>query len=87
VQELFSALMSQEPRSYSMNYDLIGAYKIGSKFGWAGYNKEGNTWTVDAQTGQQLEADRMARNVKNGRPASPVEIKTDKKDSELESPH
>ena len=37
-----------------MNYDLIGAYKTGSKSGWAGYNKEGNTWTVDAQTGQQL---------------------------------
>jgi hypothetical protein len=31
-----------------MNYDLIGAYKTGSKSGWAGYNKEGNTWTVEA---------------------------------------
>jgi len=70
-----------------MNYDLIGAYKTGKKSEWAGYNKEGNTWPVDAHTGQQLEADRMARNVKNGRPTSPVEIKKDKKDSALENPH
>ena len=68
-----------------MDYDLIGAYKTVSKTGWAGYNKEGNTWSVEANTGQQLEADRVARNVKNGRPASPVEIKKDEKNSALES--
>ena len=76
--------MNPEHRSDFMDYDLIGAYKTTSKTGWAGYNKEGNTWSVEANTGQQLEADRVARNIKNGQPASPIEIKKDEKDREQE---
>lgn len=68
-----------------MNYDLIGAYNSESKTGWSGYNKEGNTCPVDANTGQHLEYDRVARNLKNGRPASPVKIKKAEKDNKAGS--
>jgi hypothetical protein len=46
--------MDPEHRTSLMDYDLIGAYKTVSKTGWAGCNKEGNTWSVEANTGQQL---------------------------------
>ena len=58
-----------------MNREPIGAYKSASKTGWAAYSKEGVGWDVDVATGQHLEAERVARNVKNGKPASPIVIK------------
>lgn len=54
----------------SQDQEPIGAYRAHTKSGWAAYDKDGVTWEVDAQTAEELEAQRIANNAKAGKPVS-----------------